>query len=57
MLYTIAKDFVKTKFEKADGVIGVLLVGSASLGYVDNLSDIDLEVVVTEKLYRRIRAC
>jgi hypothetical protein len=57
MLDTIAKDFAKRKFEKVDDVIGVLLVGSASLGYVDNLSDVDLEVIVTEKLYRRVRAC
>jgi hypothetical protein len=55
MLETIAKDFARMKFGKLDGVIGVLLVGSASLGYVDNLSDVDLEVVVSEKLYRKVR--
>jgi hypothetical protein len=49
----IAKDFVKMKFEKTDGVIGVLLTGSASIGYTDALSDIDLEIISTEDLYRK----
>jgi predicted nucleotidyltransferase len=37
-----------------DDVIGVLLVGSASIGYIDALSDVDMEVVVTEDLYRKM---
>jgi len=53
MFQTFAKDFVKMKFAKMDGVIGVLLVGSASIGYVDALSDIDLEVISTEDLYHK----
>lgn len=57
MLNTVAEDFVEAKFKKMDGVIGVLLVGSTSLGYIDELSDVDLEVVVTDKLYRKVRAC
>jgi predicted nucleotidyltransferase len=57
MLETVAKDFVRERFGKRDGVVGVLLVGSAALGYVDNLSDIDLEVVTTDKLYREVEAC
>jgi len=54
MLYTVAKNFVKEKFEKVNGVIGVLLIGSASLGYVDDLSDIDLKVLVTDDLCRKM---
>jgi predicted nucleotidyltransferase len=54
MLRTIAKDFVKMKFEKTDGVMGVLLTGSASTGYMDALSDIDLEVISTEDLCRKV---
>jgi hypothetical protein len=53
MLQSIAKDFVKMKFEKTDGVVGVLLTGSASIGYMDVLSDIDLEIISTEDLYRK----
>jgi len=50
----IAKDFVKMKFEKTNGVMGVLLVGSASIGYMDVLSDIDLEVISTDDLYSKV---
>lgn len=53
MLPTIAKEFVNMKFEKTDGVVGVLLIGSASIGYVDALSDIDLKIVLTEDLCRK----
>ena len=53
MLQTIAKDFIRMKFEKTDGVIGVLLTGSAAIGYTDALSDIDLEIISTEDLYRK----
>jgi len=53
MLQTVAKDFIKMKFEKTDGVIGVLLTGSAAIGYTDALSDIDLEIISTEDLYRK----
>ena len=31
------------------GVLGVLLVGSRSRGHADDLSDDDLEVIVTDK--------
>jgi len=54
MFQTIAKDFVRMKFEKTDGVMGVLLVGSASIGYMDVLSDIDLEIISTEDLCRKV---
>lgn len=54
MLSKIAKDFVETKFAKIDGVLGVVLVGSSSLGYIDDLSDIDLEVIATDELFRRV---
>jgi hypothetical protein len=53
MLQTVVADFVKTIFAKTNGVIGVLLVGSASIGYTDVLSDIDLEIISTEDLYRK----
>lgn len=54
MLQTVAKDFVRMRFEKTDWVIGVLLTGSASIGYVDALSDIDLEVISTEDSSRKV---
>lgn len=47
MLHETTKDFVKEKFEGAQGIVGVLLTGSASLGYADNLSDVDLEIVAS----------
>lgn len=50
MLSDVAKEFVGMKFEKMDGVLGVLLIGSTSLGYTDSLADIDLEIVATENL-------
>jgi len=50
MLSDVAKEFVRIKFEKMDGVLGVLLTGSASIGYIDRLADIDLEIVATESL-------
>ena len=50
MLQTIAKDFMRMKFEKKNSVIGVLLVGSASIGYMNVLSDIDLEIISTDNL-------
>ena len=50
----IAKDFVKMKFEKTNSVMGVLLTGSASTGYMDALSDIDLEIISTEDLCRKV---
>lgn len=53
MLSDVAKKFVGIKFEKMDGVLGVLLMGSASLGYIDGLADIDLEIVATESLCRK----
>lgn len=55
MLSDAAKEFSRTKFEKLDGVLGVLMVGSASLDYADSLADIDLEVVATESVYGKTR--
>lgn len=55
MLGEVAKDFVQLKLAKADGVLGVLLVGSSSVGYADSSSDIDLEVFVTKKSYNKMR--
>jgi len=55
LLGEVAKDFVQLKLARADGVLGVLLVGSPSLGYADSSSDIDLEVFVTKESYSRIR--
>lgn len=54
MLSNVAKEFVGIKFEKMDGVLGVLLTGSASIGYIDSLADIDLEIVATEGLCRKL---
>lgn len=51
----VARDFVQLKLAEADGVLGVLLVGSSSIGYVDSSSDIDLEVFVTKESYGRMR--
>ena len=50
-LLKVVKDFARLKLEKAEGVVGILLVGSSSVGYADDSSDIDLEVFVTEKSY------
>lgn len=55
MLGEVAKDFVQLKLEKANGVLGVLLVGSSSVGYADSTSDIDLEVFVTKESFSRMR--
>jgi predicted nucleotidyltransferase len=55
LLGEIAKDFVQLKLAKADGVLGVLLVGSSSFGHADSSSDIDLEVFVTKESYSRMR--
>jgi predicted nucleotidyltransferase len=49
-----AKDFVDVRFKKMKGVLGVLLTGSAALGYVDELSDIDLEIIATHRLYSQV---
>jgi hypothetical protein len=54
MLDSVAKDFVDIRFAKMNGVLGVLLIGSASLDYVDELSDVDLEVIVTRDLFCRV---
>lgn len=56
MLDAIAKDFVEVRFKKMNGVIGILLMGSVSLGYTDDLSDVDLEVIASGKLYRKVGA-
>jgi hypothetical protein len=58
LLGEVAKDFVELKLAKADGVLGVLLVGSSSVGYADTSSDIDLEVFVSKRSYDKMRrAC
>jgi predicted nucleotidyltransferase len=49
-----AEGFVDVRFKRMKGVLGVLLMGSAALGCEDELSDIDLEVVATPELYRRV---
>lgn len=53
LLREAAEDFVRLKLAKADGVVGVILVGSSSIGYADKSSDIDLEVFVTKESYNR----
>lgn len=45
MLDKIAKEFADLKFQNVDHVLGVLLTGSASLGYEDDASDVDLLVI------------
>ncbi len=54
MSVDIAKDFVRSRFSGKDGVLGVLLVGSTSSGYNDSSSDVDLEVIATQDLCRKI---
>jgi len=54
MLQSVAREFVEAKFGNRSGVIGVLLVGSASFDCVDGVSDIDLEVVATHELYNKV---
>jgi hypothetical protein len=55
LLSELAKDFTQFRLAKADGVVGVLLVGSSSIGYADSSSDIDLEVFVSKESYNNIR--
>jgi len=55
LLSEIARDFVRLRLAKADGVVGVLLVGSSSIGCADRSSDIDLEVFVTKESYSSVR--
>lgn len=50
MLQTVAEEFAKMRFGNMDGVIGVLLTGSVVTDYVDDLSDIDLQVVASAEL-------
>jgi predicted nucleotidyltransferase len=54
LLSEVAKDFVQLKLARADGVLGVFLVGSSSVGYADSSSDIDLEVYVTKESFGRM---
>jgi hypothetical protein len=54
-LCRLAKDFTQFRLAKADGAVGVLLVGSSSIGYADSSSDIDLEVFVTKESYNNNR--
>lgn len=54
MLQSVAREFVEAKFDNLSGVIGVLLVGSASFDCINGLSDIDLEVVATHELYSKV---
>lgn len=44
---------MNSKLARIDSVKGVLLVGSASLGYADSGSDVDMEVLVTEEFYKK----
>jgi predicted nucleotidyltransferase len=55
LLSELAKDFARFRLVKADGVVGVLLVGSSSIGCADGSSDIDLEVFVTKESYNSMR--
>jgi predicted nucleotidyltransferase len=55
LLSEVAKYFVPLKLARVYGVLGVLLVGSSSVGYADSSSDIDLEVFVTEQSYNKMR--
>jgi predicted nucleotidyltransferase len=55
LLSEVAKDFVRLKLARADGVSGVLLVGSQSVGYAEGCSDIDLEVFVTKESFSKMR--
>jgi predicted nucleotidyltransferase len=55
LLGEVAKDFVELKLAKVYGVLGVLLVGSSSIGYADKYSDVDLEVFVTQESFSRLR--
>ena len=54
MYREIAQDFVGSRFRGMEGLLGVLLVGSASLGYTDEFSDIDLELVASDELFRSV---
>ena len=55
LLSEVARDFVRFRLAKADGVVGVLLVGSSSIGCADRSSDIDVEVFVTKESYNSVR--
>ena len=55
LLGKLARDFTRLRLAKADGVVGVLLVGSSSIGYADSSSDIDLEIFVTKESYNNRR--
>lgn len=50
MLQTVAEEFAKMRFGNMDGVFGVLLTGSVATDYIDDLSDIDLQVVASAEL-------
>jgi len=54
MLQSVAEEFAKMRFEKMDGIIGVLLTGSTVTDYVDALSDIDLQIVACADLCNRV---
>ena len=45
-----ARELIKPYLEK-DGVIGIYVVGSATRPYRDELSDYDIEVIVTDDVY------
>jgi hypothetical protein len=55
LLGEVARDFIRFRLAKVEGVVGVLLVGSSSFGYADSSSDIDLEVFVTKESYDNMR--
>lgn len=54
LLDSLAEDFVNSRLAKVEGVVGVLLVGSASFGCADSSSDVDLEVIATEELCQKV---
>jgi len=45
-----ARELIKPYVEM-DGVIGIYVVGSATRPYRDELSDYDIEVIVTDDVY------
>ena len=52
MLDHVAKEFVELKFKNMNGVLGVLLTGSAPLGYQDASSGVDLQIIAAKNFCR-----
>jgi len=46
----LASEFLKRCKDELDGAFGVVMVGSASIGVVDELADVDLIVCAAEKM-------